>query len=95
MVGTRLFAHVTTNALLVVNKHFTVRALIDRLHRAYLHAGRVIAVHAGDAEIVDNASFFVFNALNVVPLNVGGNLVFFLADRKAGVATHATVGNND
>ena len=88
-------AHLAADALLLVDEHFAVRALVDRLHRADLHAGRIVAVHAAHAEPVDDVVADVFVALDLFPEDAGSDLVFFLAGDRAGKAPGAAVDVDD
>ena len=84
-------AHPAADALLVVDEHFTVRPLGDRLCGADLHACGILAVLARDAIVVDDALSDILDAADLVPLNARSDLVFFLAGHKAGFAADAAV----
>ena len=84
------------DALFLVDENFTVRALGDRLGGADLHAGGIVALLAGSTVIIDDVVFDVFTTKNLEEEDAGGNLVFFLAGDRAGLAPNAAIHlNND
>ena len=59
-------------------------------------AGRIVAVLAGSTVIIDDVVFDVFTTKNFEEEDAGGNLVFFLAGDRAGLAPNAAIHlNND
>ena len=64
---------------------------MDRLGRTNLHAGRVVAVLAGSAEVVDDVCLHVFKPLDLFIKDPGRHLILFLAGNGAGMAAHALV----
>src|SRR5690606_27550416 len=69
----------------------TVVGLVEAVHRADGHAGRVGAVHAGDRDGA-LAGLAVIDGDDAAPVHAPGNLMLVLAGRDAGVAFDAALG---
>ena len=80
-------AGAAADALGLINKHFSVRACINGLSRADRQAGRIVAVLAAHAEIVDDAVLQIFCTMDLIPLDSGSNFIFFFAGNEACLAS--------
>ena len=88
-------AGAAADALGLINKHFSVRAFINGLSRADRQAGRIVAVLAAHAEIVDDAVLQIFCTMDLIPLDSGSNFIFFFAGNEACLAADAFIDIDD
>src|SRR3546814_9334872 len=72
-------------------QHTAIGGLVEAVHWADRHAGRVRAVHAGDRDGA-LAGLAVVDGDDAAPVHAPGNLMLVLAGRDAGVALDAEIG---
>ena len=91
IIGAGLHTGFATNAAVVIEIDNSIFPRVERLHRAYLHTGRVrtvIAAHYGeDSPSIGKLS--LFNLFNIGSVDADGNIVFAFTGRGASVTTDA------
>src|SRR5690625_495796 len=89
--GTGIEAIATADAEILGMQHQTLFGLVEAVHGADRHAGRVRAVHAGDRDRTF-ARLAVIDGYHPAAVDTPGHLVLVLACRDTGVALDATLG---